>query len=186
MADQFVTIPVPVELASTVMRLVADHLDGAKPDVSSRDDDRWGIVDPWSRLVDEAESAIFWQALRPADRRLLKFLAEQPKPVAAADVAQALGLDVATLAGVVGPLNKGAVAAGFPAPVASQTVTSTTPGGRRRVRMLSIPPGLAEMVRANGTEPQESPTAVASVRRRPRSKAAIELFGRAVNDKAEL
>lgn len=103
--------------------------------------------------------------IRPVDRRLLRFLAAQPAPTPAANVAHALGFDVAALAGVVGPLNKGCVTAGFPVPVVSQTVTTTTPDGRRRVRMLSIPTGLAEVVRSNDSGEDEPETRSGSVPR---------------------
>jgi hypothetical protein len=183
MDELFVSIPVPIDLTSVVMRLVADHLDGAQTGPHSRGDEPWGPRDLWAGYVDDADSAMFWsQVIRPVDRRLLRFLAAQPAPTPAADVAHALGFDVAALAGVVGPLNKGCLAAGFPVPVVSQTVTSTTPDGRRRVRMLSIPTGLAEVVRSNDSGEDKPETRSASVRRRSPSKASMALRERQAAD----
>ena len=154
-----VQIDVPREVVPELLRAIAELVDlvnpngassGVKPPVRESSLDDWGPQDPWEPYTENddelAETVwIFWQSVLPAERGMLKELAKRDE-TPAFEIAEALGIDVRSLAGLVGPLNKRCSYIRLPPAVMSRTVMTGAAGSRRRIKALSVTPGLRQVI----------------------------------------
>jgi len=125
--EEWVPIWVPRSKAARILREVARDLE--------RDDDD-GLRD-WDS-TSEAERRLFFKNLTAIQWRLLVRLAMSEGPTPAAELADALSIQVSDVAGIVGPLNKRAKRERWPSPVRSQ--------GPGEEKGLSLDPALTEWV----------------------------------------
>jgi hypothetical protein len=136
----YVPVPVPEPCVPAVFRLVTDWLLEVGEDMG---------VAGWDEAIGDSDSDgvgyYWWQALRPDERRLLCLLADTGVPTPAADAASALGLSPSDLAGILGPLQRRAHQEGRPVPVRSR-LTTASDGTRRRIKVLSLAEGVADIV----------------------------------------
>ncbi len=108
MPKGWVPMIVPTELAPRVLRDVADWI-AEDSDTGPRD---------WADATAADKRAFFADSTRN-EWRLVTELARHDKPVTSADLAEALGVEVADIAGAVGPLKKRAKRNRWVAPVRS-------------------------------------------------------------------
>ena len=186
MAVKYHSVPVPEPLVASVLRLVgqwlAEHGEGEIPGAPlAHGFANWSDFRAFNGPADTADWFSSW--LRPQEQAAVWALAEVPgHTLAASELAGRLGISSASLAGVIGPLNRRLQRDGLPPTIESRLKT-TTDGTRRRAKFLSIPADFARMA----TECRPAPPAPPAPRAAPRvhkrirppgrSAAAKEVFG---------
>ncbi len=105
----WVPVMVPPELATRVLRLIADNVDAAE-DAGPR---------PWEDAT-AADVAAFVSELNQGQRRLVVALSHTTKPQSTASYADLLGTTIDDIAGYVGPINKRARKRGWMSPLRSE------------------------------------------------------------------
>jgi hypothetical protein len=176
---KFQSVPVPDSIVPIVMSLVADWLveQGEVGDVSHQ---RAG-ASSWSEFAetDDPDDVYEWLQnwLRPKERNILRALADAPSgQLTAPDLAEILGITSASLAGVVGPLSRRLRRDGYPRAIESRLATSSD-GTGRRIKYLSIPTELSDLLTAHW--PSSMPVSTErAVTRRPKGNPGAFKGGR--------